>query len=50
MLRLALLAPDIDEAILAGTQPASLTVKDLMVPFLVEWARQRLQFGVEAMQ
>jgi hypothetical protein len=41
-----LLAPDIVEAILAGKQPASLTLKDLMTPFPVEWAGQRLQFGV----
>jgi hypothetical protein len=34
-------APDIVEAILAGKQPASLTLKDLMQPFPVEWAGQR---------
>ncbi|MEF8715341.1 MAG: hypothetical protein V5B39_17635 [Accumulibacter sp.] len=37
--RLALLAPDIVEAILAGRQSASLTLKDLMTPFPVEWER-----------
>jgi len=41
VVRLALLAPDIVEAILAGKQPASLTLKDLMAPFPVEWAGQR---------
>ena len=46
IIRLALLAPDIVEAILAGKQPASLTLKDLMAPFPVEWAGQRVQFGV----
>ena len=46
VVRLALLAPDIVEAILAGKQPASLTLKDLMLPFPVEWEGQRLQFGV----
>jgi hypothetical protein len=41
VVRLALLAPDIVEAILAGKQPASaLTLKDLMLPFPVEWAGQ----------
>ncbi len=46
LVRLALLAPDIVEAILVGTQPANLTLKDLMLPFPVEWAGQRVQFGV----
>ena len=45
-IRLTLLAPDIVEAILAGKQPADLTSKDLMLPFPVEWAGQRLRFGV----
>jgi hypothetical protein len=46
VVRLALLAPDIVEAILAGRQPASLTLKDLMAPFPVEWSGQRVRFGV----
>ena len=46
VVRLALLAPDIVEAILAGRQPASLALKDLIAPFPVEWAGQRVQFGV----
>jgi len=46
VVRLALLAPDIVEAILAGKQPASLTLKDLMLPFPVEWAEQRVRFGM----
>lgn len=41
VIRLALLAPDIVEAILAGKQPAHLTLRDLMGPFPVEWAGQR---------
>ena len=41
IVRLALLAPDIVEAILAGRQPAKLTLKGLMAPFPVEWERQR---------
>ena len=41
VIRLALLAPDIVELILAGKQPASLTLKALMAPFPVEWESQR---------
>ena len=41
VIRLALLAPDIVELVLAGKQPASLTLKGLMAPFPVEWERQR---------
>ena len=41
VIRLALLAPDIVEAILAGKQPAHLTLRDLMGPFPVEWDRQQ---------
>ena len=48
VVRLALLAPDIVEAILAGKQPADLTLKDLIAPFPVEWAGQRVRLGVEA--
>jgi hypothetical protein len=40
VMRLALLAPEIVEEILEGKQPAHLTMKDLMVPFPVEWDRQ----------
>ena len=46
VIRLALLAPDIVEAILAGKQPAHLTLRDLMLPFPVEWSGQRLQLGI----
>lgn len=41
IVRLALLAPDIVDAVLDGRQPAHLTLKDLMVPFPVEWKEQR---------
>jgi hypothetical protein len=41
VIRLALLAPDIVEAILAGKQPAHLTLRDLMGAFPVEWNGQR---------
>lgn len=50
VLRLALLAPDIIEAILAGRQPATLILPDLFEVFPVEWEAQRriLIFGKQA--
>ena len=47
VIRLALLAPDIVDAILEGKQPASLTLRDLMGPFPVAWDRQREFFLVD---
>ena len=44
--RLVLLAPDIIEAILDGRQPAQMTVKELLLPFPVEWDRQRRQLSI----
>jgi hypothetical protein len=41
VLRLALLAPDIVEAILDGRQPPTLELKDLLRPFPIEWEAQR---------
>jgi len=41
VLRLTLLAPDIVEAILDGRQPACLQLDALLMPFPVEWDRQR---------
>ena len=40
LLRMTLLAPEIVEAILAGTQPAGLTRAKVMKPFPMEWQRQ----------
>ena len=40
VLRLTLLAPDIVEAILDGTQGPEVTLARLMEPFPVEWAEQ----------
>ena len=40
LLRMTLLAPEIVEAILAGTQPAELTRALMMQPFPVEWKCQ----------
>ena len=39
VLRLTLLAPDIVEAILAGTQPEGMTLPGLMEGVAVEWGR-----------
>ena len=40
VLRLTLLAPEIVEAILAGSHPAGLTRAKVMQPFPMEWHRQ----------
>jgi hypothetical protein len=47
-IRLALLAPDIVEAILSGTQPPTLQLADLEKPFPIDWKEQRAQFGFRA--
>ncbi len=44
ILRLAFLSPTIIEKILAGKQPAQLTLKDLMTPFPMDWALQERTF------
>lgn len=44
-IRLSLLAPDIVEAILNGTQPATLRLADLEGPFSIDWKEQRAAFG-----
>jgi len=45
MLRMALLAPDIIEAILTGRQTAALTVETFRRPIPWDWAEQRLMLG-----
>ena len=45
ILRLVLLAPDIQEAILNSTHRATLTLADFMDPFPQVWELQRKQFG-----
>ena len=45
ILRLTLLAPDIQEAILESTHPVTLTLADFMDPFPQVWELQRKQFG-----
>ena len=41
ILRLTLIAPDIVEAILAGRQPSTLQLDDLLKPLPAAWAQQR---------
>ena len=41
VLRLSLLAPEIVEAIVAGQQPSTLQVDDLLKPLPLDWQRQR---------
>src|SRR6266403_3165362 len=41
VLRLTLLAPEIVEAIVAGQQPSTLQVNDLLKPLPLDWQRQR---------
>ena len=45
ILQLTLLAPDIIEAILDGTQPADLTLPALLKPFPAAWEQQRAGWG-----
>jgi hypothetical protein len=49
-IRLSLLAPDIVEAILNGTQPSTLRLTDLEAPFSIDWKEQRTAFGFTEMQ
>ncbi len=49
MLRLNLLAPDIKEAILNGTQPRTFNLQGMLAPFPESWEEQAKCFGfVEA--
>jgi hypothetical protein len=48
ILRLALLAPDIVEAILDGRQPAELQLEDLLEGFPLAWEGQRVRFRLTA--
>ncbi|MEW8315479.1 MAG: hypothetical protein AB2669_02665 [Candidatus Thiodiazotropha endolucinida] len=47
ILRLILLAPDIQEMILNSSHPANLTLADFMDPFPQLWELQRKQFHIE---
>jgi hypothetical protein len=41
VLRLTLLAPDLVEALMGGRQTSTMSLRDLMKPFPIEWDRQR---------
>ncbi len=45
LLRLNMLSPDIKQAILAGTQPPSLSQRHLLSPFPLLWEEQLTHFG-----
>ena len=47
LLRLTLLAPDLVETILGGTQPDSLELRQLFLPFSVAWGEQRRRLASE---
>ncbi len=47
LVRYAFLAPDITEAILAGTQTARITVESLREPIPLDWSEQRQMFGAD---
>ena len=44
--RLTLIAPDITEAILAGRQPSTLQLDELLKPLPAAWERQRSELGI----
>jgi hypothetical protein len=47
ILRLTLLAPVINEAVLSGTQPRGLELSDLLKPFPIAWTEQSVFFGID---
>jgi site-specific DNA recombinase len=46
LVRYAFLAPEVTEAILAGSQPAHLTVDSLRDGIPLDWSEQRRLFGL----
>lgn len=46
IIRLNLLAPDIKEMILDGTQPKTMKLSELLKPFPDDWQAQRRHFGL----
>jgi hypothetical protein len=46
ILRLTLIAPEITEAILAGRQPSTLQLDELLKPLPAAWERQRSELGI----
>lgn len=47
LMRLSLLAPEIIDAIMAGRQPADITLANLMDPFPLSWNEQRALWPAE---
>ncbi len=47
IMRLALLAPDIVEAIVRGEEPSGLTLEKLLKEIPIVWAKQRESFGFD---
>ncbi|MCZ6806322.1 MAG: hypothetical protein O7F08_05170 [Deltaproteobacteria bacterium] len=47
IMRLALLAPDIVEAIVGGEEPSGLSLEKLLKGIPIVWAKQRESFGVD---
>jgi hypothetical protein len=45
ILRLTLIAPDLVEAILGGSQPSTLQLDDLLKPLPVAWSQQRSELS-----
>ena len=44
LMRLSLLAPEIVDAIMEGSQPESVTLANMMDPFPLDWKEQRMRF------
>jgi hypothetical protein len=45
LMRLTMLAPDIIEAVLDGTQPRTLTMQNIVRGFPISWKEQRALYG-----
>jgi len=45
VMRLTMLAPDIIEAVLDGTQPRTLTLQNIVRGFPISWTEQRALYG-----
>ncbi len=50
LLTLTLLAPDIVDSILSGTQPDRLNISVLKKGFPVDWGEQRAWFGIDGVE
>ncbi len=50
LIRLTMLAPDIIEAVLDGTQPRTLTMQNIVRGFPISWKEQRALYGFSETQ